>query len=87
MSDDDLIRRGDAVAVLRDEIDLARIAMPQCAPILADDMRAIAALPAVDVAGVRALARLTDACRRKDWEAASDAVDAYDRAAIQEAKK
>lgn len=48
MSDNDLIRRGDALAVLRDEIDLARIAMPQCVPILAADMRAIAALPAAD---------------------------------------
>jgi hypothetical protein len=48
MSDHDLIRRGDALAVLRDEIDLARIAMPQCVPILAADMRAIAALPAAD---------------------------------------
>jgi hypothetical protein len=48
MSDNDLIRRGDALAVLRDEIDLARIAMPQCVPILAADMRAIAAIPAVD---------------------------------------
>jgi hypothetical protein len=48
MSDHDLIRRGDALSVLRDEIDLARIAMPQCVPILAADMRAIAAIPAVD---------------------------------------
>ena len=50
MSDDDLIRRGDALAVLSDEIDLARIAMPQAVPILSADRRAIAALPAVQPA-------------------------------------
>lgn len=44
----DLIRRGDALRVLEDEMDLARVAMPQAIPILRADHRAIAALPAVE---------------------------------------
>ena len=66
MSDHDLIRRGDALSVLRDEIDLARIAMPQCVPILAADMRAIAALPAADPLAdprVQALVEAADKAR------------------------
>jgi len=43
----DLILRKDALQVLSDEIDLARVAFPQVIPILAADMREIAAIPAV----------------------------------------
>jgi len=45
-SQNDLILRKDALQVLSDEIDLARVAFPQVIPILAADMRAIAATPA-----------------------------------------
>ena len=55
--DDDMIRRGDALAVLSDEIDLARIAMPQAVPILSADRRAISALPAVQPAPAPAALR------------------------------
>jgi hypothetical protein len=70
MSDNDLIRRGDALAVLRDEIDLARIAMPQCVPILAADMRAIAALPAADPLADPRVQALVEAARQTMVEAA-----------------
>jgi len=51
----DLIERASALQVLSDEIDLARIAMPQVIPILAADMRAIAAIPsATDTDAIRA---------------------------------
>jgi hypothetical protein len=66
MSDNDLIRRGIALAVLRDEIDLARIAMPQCVPILAADMRAIAALPAVEPLTDPRVKALVEALRKWD---------------------
>jgi len=66
MSDHDLIRRGDALSVLRDEIDLARIAMPQCVPILAADMRAITALPAVEPLTDPRVKALVEALR--EWD-------------------
>ena len=66
MSDNDMIRRGDALQVLRDEIDLARIALPQAVPVLMADMRTIAALPADD-----RVAKLLEALRKADNELAS----------------